>query len=263
MPDPPFPNGAASDTGAVDTAISSADGTRLAAHHARPSGTARTRGVVVCHGFPTGPRGAVASASTYPELVDRVARETGCPSLTFNFRGTGTSDGDFSAPGWAEDIAAAVDAVTEDGAVQSVVLVGVAEGGTFALCAAVDDPRVTAVATLAAPRSLHELARDPARVLEHARRVGTVRTPDFPPSVSDWGRALAAVDAEAAAARLGERPLMVFHGSDDSVVPPADARALADAAPTGELRLVAAAGHELRHDPRVIAGLLGWIDRLD
>ena len=246
----------------MDTTITGADGTRLAAHLARPAGTTRSRGVVLCHGFPTGPRGAVASASTFPELADRIARDTGCPALTFNFRGTGTSDGDFSAAGWTEDIVAAVDAVMEMATVASVALVGVAEGGTFALGTAAEDPRVTAVATLAAPRSLHELARDPARVLEHARRVGTVRTEGFPPSVSEWGRALSAVDAESAAARLGERPLMVLHGSDDPVTPHADARAIADAAPNGELCIVAAAGHELRHDPRVIAALLGWIDRL-
>lgn len=246
----------------MDTTITSADGTRLAAHIAQPPGTPRTRGVVLCHGFPTGPRGAVASASTYPELADRIARETGCPALAFNFRGTGTSAGDFSAAGWAEDIVAALDAITEISPVDSVAVVGVAEGGTFALSTAADDPRVTAVATLAAPRSLHELARDPARVLEHARRVGTVRTEGFPPVVSDWARELAAVDAEAAAARLGDRPLLVLHGSDDPVTSHDHGRAIADAAPNGELRIVAAAGHELRHDPRVIAALLGWIDRL-
>lgn len=217
---------------------------------------------MVCHGFPTGPRGSVASASTFPELADRIARETGCPTLTFNFRGTGTSDGDFSAQGWTDDIVAAIDAVFEGSAVTTVALVGVAEGGTFALAVAADDPRVEAVATLAAPRSLGQLARDPARVLEHARRVGTVRTAGYPPSVSEWARAFASVDAEEAASRLGARPLMVFHGSDDRVVPQDDARAIADAAPAGELRIVAAASHELRHDPRVIAALLGWIDRL-
>jgi putative redox protein len=37
---------------------------------------------------------------------------------------------------------------------------------------------------------------------------------------------------------------------------------LVDAAgPTAELRVVHAAGHRLRHDPRAIAALLGWLDR--
>ena len=45
-------------------------------------------------------------------------------------------------------------------------------------------------------------------------------------------------------------------------MPVADARALADAGrPNAELRLVQGAGHRLRHDPRAIATLLGWLAR--
>ena len=41
-----------------------------------------------------------------------------------------------------------------------------------------------------------------------------------------------------------------------------DARALADAADGEvELRILSGAGHRLRHDPRAIAVLLGWLDR--
>jgi putative redox protein len=41
-----------------------------------------------------------------------------------------------------------------------------------------------------------------------------------------------------------------------------DARALADAADGQiELRILVGAGHRLRHDPRAIAILLGWMDR--
>ena len=70
------------------------------------------------------------------------------------------------------------------------------------------------------------------------------------------------VDAVAAARRLDGRPLLVLHGIDDPDVPVDDARALADAgAPLCELRLVQGAGHRLRHDPRAIATLLGWLDR--
>src|SRR5262245_59802266 len=70
------------------------DGLRLASHFARPPGFARVPGLVLCHGFPTGPRGGPSSASTYPDLAERLARETGWGVLTFNFRGTGTSEGD-------------------------------------------------------------------------------------------------------------------------------------------------------------------------
>jgi putative redox protein len=73
---------------------------------------------------------------------------------------------------------------------------------------------------------------------------------------------VARVDAVAAAQRLDGRPLLVLHGIEDSDVPVDDARALAEAgAPLAELRLVQGAGHRLRHDPRAIATLLGWLDR--
>jgi fermentation-respiration switch protein FrsA (DUF1100 family) len=58
------------------------------------------------------------------------------------------------------------------------------------------------------------------------------------------------------------RPLLVVHGTDDELVPVSEARAIADAAGRGaELRLVHSAGHRLRHDPRAVALLLGWLER--
>jgi putative redox protein len=219
--------------------------------------------VVLCHGFPTGPRGAITSATTFPELAERIARETGRVALSFNCRGTGASQGDFSVGGWLEDIRAAVDELDARPDVNAVWLVGVAEGGTLAVCAAATSDRVRGVATLAAPLTLGDWAREPGRLLDYARRVGMVRTPGYPESLADWSRDVAAIDAGAAARGLPPRPLLVMHGSDDDVVPLDDARVLADAAsPTSELHVVQAAGHELRHDPRAIAALVGWLDRL-
>jgi putative redox protein len=54
---------------------------------------------------------------------------------------------------------------------------------------------------------------------------------------------------------------MVLHGDDDESVPTADARALAEAHGSAELRIIAGAGHRLRHDPRALAVLFGWLDR--
>ena len=219
--------------------------------------------VVLCHGFPTGPRGAVSSASTFPELADRITRETGCLSVAFNCRGTGGSAGDFSVGGWVDDIRAVVGEVSGRADVRGVWLVGVAEGGTLAVTTAADDERVSGVATLAAPLTLRDWAREPARLLDYARRVGMIQTAGFPESVNAWGREVAAIDAGSAASRLPPRPLLVLHGSDDDAVPLADARMLAEAAaPNVDLRIVQSAGHELRHDPRAVAALLGWLDRL-
>jgi putative redox protein len=60
---------------------------------------------------------------------------------------------------------------------------------------------------------------------------------------------------------LAPRPLLVVHGSDDVLVPDFDARVVADAHRSAELKLIPNAGHSLRHDPRAMAILLGWLDR--
>jgi putative redox protein len=239
------------------------NGLRLAAHVARPPGGAPVPAVVLCHGFPSGPRGAASSASTFPELADRIAREIGWHAVAFNLRGTGTSEGDFSPSGWLDDLGAVIDLTHERDDVRDLWLVGVAEGGTFAMCAAARNDRVRGLATLAAPASLREWGRDPTRVVEHARRVGMIRSDDFPSSANAFGRELSAVDAQAVGARLTGRPVLILHGADDAIVTTDDARSLqAAVGRDAELRIVPGAGHELRHDPRAIAVLLGWLDRL-
>jgi putative redox protein len=245
----------------MDDAIVSGE-LKLAAHFAVPPPPGRALGLVLCHGLPSGPRGGAAVGNTYPELADRLAREAGWLVLTFNFRGTGTSDGDFSAGGWLDDLRAAVRILEERDDVRGVWLAGFGHGGTFAVCEAADDPMVQGVATIAAPSTLLDWARDPGHLMAHAREMQMIRTPGFPPDRAAWVREVARMDAVAAAGRLGGRPLLVLHGVDDADVPVTDARALADAAgPAAELRLVHGAGHRLRHDPRAIATLLGWLDR--
>ena len=49
--------------------------------------------------------------------------------------------------------------------------------------------------------------------------------------------------------------------SEDDVVSSLEARALSDAHGNTDMRLIEGAGHHLRHDPRAIAILLGWLDK--
>src|SRR5437879_11156214 len=139
------------------------DGLRLASHLARPPGFARVPGLVLCHGFPTGPRGGDSSASTYPELAERLARETGWAALTFNFRGTGASEGDFSLDGWLSDLRHAVTLMSERSDVGGVWLAGSSTGGSLSIILAADDERVRGVATLAAPAAFSDWALHPDR----------------------------------------------------------------------------------------------------
>jgi putative redox protein len=245
----------------VDVNIPSGD-LSLDGYLAHPRRPGRAPGVVLCHGLPRSPRGATTSAVTYPELADRIARDTGWIALACNLRGTGRSNGDFSVDGWLEDLHAAVAMLAASDDVAGVWVAGIGEGGTLAICAAADDDRIHGVATLGAPVWLRDWGRDAGRLLAHARRTGMIRTGGFPSDPAAWGRAVYALDALAAAPRLAPRSLLVLHGSVDDVVPPAAARALYEAAGDGaELRVIHAAGYRLRHDPRAVAVLLGWLDR--
>jgi fermentation-respiration switch protein FrsA (DUF1100 family) len=245
----------------MDETILSGD-LRLSAHVAKPSTPGPGLGLVLCHGLPNPPRGAATVGTTYPDLADRIAAEAGWVVLTFNFRGTGTSEGDFSARGWLDDLHSAVRALAARDDVRGVWSAGFGHGGTFAVCEAAGDALVRGVATIAAPSTLRDWAQDPGRLLSHTRSMGMIRTPGFPTDATGWVRDIGRVDALAAASRLGGRPMLVLHGVDDSEVTVEEARALADAGrPGSEFRIVQGAGHRLRHDPRAIATLLGWLAR--
>ena len=238
------------------------DGLRLASHLARPPGFARVPGLILCHGFPQGTRGGPASASTYPELAERLARETGWAVLAFNFRGTGTSEGDFSLDGWMSDLRHGVDFLSERADVGGVWLAGASTGGSLAICVAGDDERVRGVVSLAAPASFSEWAANPGRLLADSRALGIIRHKEFPPDEAAWGDVFSEVSPMASAAKLAPRQLLLIHGDQDEVVPLADARALYEAAyGHSDLRVIAGAGHRLRHDPRAIAALIGWMER--
>jgi len=238
------------------------EGLRLGAHFARPSGMTRVPGLLVLPGFPRGPGGAATVGNTDQTLCDRVARESGWAGLTITFRGTGPSEGNFSIEGWLADVRAAVDALHARTDLTGVWIAGFRLGGTLAIVTAADDERVRGIATFAAPASLHTWVRDPQWFLEYARRTGVLRSDDYPPDPAAWIRAIANLDPIEAAKRVGPRPWLLVHGSADDVVPVDDARLLAEVGGDGvDLRIVANGPHRLRHDPRAIAALLGWLDR--
>jgi putative redox protein len=84
----------------------------------------------------------------------------------------------------------------------------------------------------------------------------------FPEDFEAWARELREIRPLSLIGKVPPRPLLLVHGADDDVVPMLDARALAEAAGGGvELRILPAAGHRLRHDPRAVALLLGWLER--
>ncbi|MHB1488031.1 MAG: alpha/beta hydrolase [Acidimicrobiales bacterium] len=218
--------------------------------------------LILCHGFPSGPKGAALSGHSFPQLAQRLATEAGWSVLSFNFRGTGESGGDFSLRGWLEDISAVLHHASMAGwGSAGIWLAGFDIGGSLALCATGADGLVKGVACLAGPAEFSHWAGD-GDFLERARQLGVVHTRGFPPDPGGWADELVAIRPVDAAAKISPRPVLIVHGSEDEVVPVTDARLLADSAGEGaELRVLTGAGHRLRHDPRAVAVLLGWLER--
>lgn len=243
------------------------DGLTLVGHVAQPPASATVArgprgGVVLCHGFPAERGGARTTAQTYPEFAERLANEAGWVVLSFNFRGTGESEGDFSLGGWLADLRAAIAFLRASQPVDGVWLVGFSAGGALALCAAAEDATIGGVAALAAPADFNRWTDDPAEFLARCREVGVVRTPGFPDDLTSWALEMKDVRPATDIAGVPPRPVLLVHGSADELVPVTDARALADATDgAAELRVVSDAGHRLRHDPRAVAVLLGWLER--
>jgi len=246
----------------MDKLFSSGD-LELAGHLARPRTAEGTKApaVVISHGFPSVQRGSKRSGLTFPELADRIANEMGWHALAFNFRGCGGSDGDFSLGGWLTDLLAAAAFARSQPDVNGVWLLGFGTGGALSICAAARDAEVHGVAASGAPADFDDWAGHPRRLLQHARDLGLVRTPTFPRSLDAWSRELRALRTVDQVASVAPRPLLVMHGAEDDVVPVFDARVLADAHGSADLRIIDGGGHQLRHDPRAVAVILGWLDR--
>ncbi len=217
--------------------------------------------VLLCHDLPRPQAAAADLALTYPALADRLARETGWQAVTAALRGAGESAGDFSALGWLDDLRFLAESEVPEESTR--VVVGFGFGGVLALHLAAGDERVAGVACLGATAEVSELTGATESFLARCRRTGVIKTVGFPNSVEAWAKELSVLHPLEDAALLKGRPLLMVHGSDDPDVALTSARALADAA-TGpsELHVVLGGGHWLRADPRVLALLVGWLERL-
>jgi uncharacterized protein len=238
-----------------------ADGVELSGYLANPPTTpTEPPAVVLCHGFPTDELGAAAIGVTMPMLADRIANE-GWRALAFTFRGCGRSTGNFSLGGWLDDLTAAIAWLVDVEPTRGVWLAGFGTGGALSVCAGARHQEVVGVASLCAPADFDDWANHPRRLLQHARDIRAISDADFPVVPEAWIRELRDIRPVSEVARLAPRPLLLVHGSEDQSVPSFDARVVSDAHGSAELRIVSGAGHDLRHDPRAVAILLGWLDR--
>ena len=233
----------------------------LSGHLAEPTeGPHDAPGLLLCHGFPVRGRESPQSGVSFPELADRIAVELGWVVLAMNFRECGTAEGNYSIPGWLEDVGAGATELIRLG-VTGVRVAGYGTDGSLAVCEWARKLSVMGVAARATPTYFDDWQRNPRRLLLHAREVQVIKDPEFPSSFDSWANGFKMVKPVEAASRLAPRPLLVVHGDSDDLTPLEDGRSLARAHGDAEFRLINGAGHELRHDPRAVAVLLGWLSR--
>ncbi len=176
--------------------------------------------------------------------------------------GVGGSARTFSPTKWREDLATILDTAWPRANLECSLAEKLGFGGALALAVAANDDRVRGVATFAAPAHLAPWCRSPEEIHRAVQISGVVGDGNDLLSPQDLYRDILAIDPMGAIAKLPPRRLLIGHGSDDIEVPASDARDLVAAADgRAELRLIQGAGHQLRADPRMVATLLGWLDR--
>ncbi len=223
--------------------------------------TRRPPVAILVHGFPSGSVHASKIGSDLPELGDRLATTMGWQAICPRLRGCGASEGNFSLAGWVSDVIAAANYSAVNFPDSPIYVVGFGTGGAVGLEAAGKLPEVEGAAVLATPADFEDWANRPDQLIVHSRKVSVIKDASFPEDRKGWRNELQQIRAVSAAKAFRERPLLVLHGSDDDLVPTLDARAVADAHGGADLRIITGAGHQLRHDPRALAMLLGWMDR--
>ncbi len=213
--------------------------------------------------------GADHIGADLPQLADRFCDEMNWTAMALRMRGCGQSDGNFSLRGWVEDAAAGISYLTERPGSDQVWVCGFGTGGAVGLLAASerleaegDECRIGGAVIIGTPADFDDWAREPDRLLAHARQAQAVTDVDFPADMKVWQEELRGVRAATAAEAFQDRKLLVLHGLEDESVPQMDARIVADAHGSADLRLINGAGHQLRHDPRGMAILLGWLERV-
>ena len=188
--------------------------------------------------------------------------------LFFNFRGTGTSGGNFDLPGWARDLDAAIDFLQHRPEVDKarLSLMGFSGGAAVAVYQAARDLGVSSLVTCACPARFSRLRGlgDLSQFLEQARRTGIVRDHDFPASLEEWAKGFQEVSAIRWIDRLAGRPLLIIHGDGDEVVPPSDAWELYEkAGQPKQISMIQGAGHRIRTDQRAMSTALAWLKQVN
>jgi len=218
--------------------------------------------LILCHGIPR-EQPSDPQDPGYPGLAERLCTE-GFIVMIFNFRGTGESEGDFDILGWAEDLKAAVDYLEQHPGInhKHLSVMGFSGGAAAAIYTAAHDLRISSLISCASPASFDLLEKEgvAADFIKEFRRIGIIRDSGFPPTLAQWKSGFEEIAPRKWVASISPRPILIIHGSQDSVINIEDAHLLYRLArEPKEIRIVEGAEHRLRIDNRVIECALKWL----
>jgi len=222
--------------------------------------------VCICHGIPNDVQSATTDIKErgYAGFAERLCRE-GFAVLIFNFRGVGSSEGNFDLTGWTTDLKAAIRYLWSQDDIRrsSVYLLGFSAGGAVSICVAAEDRRISAVAACASPsefESYFVTEKGPAPVVEHFRNVGIIRDKDFPPSPDEWLQTFQKVRPLDYVQDISPVPLLIVHGTADETVDVSNARKLYDkAGEPKDLHLMEGVSHRIRLDEASMNIVIDWL----
>jgi uncharacterized protein len=218
--------------------------------------------VVLCHGIPLS---RPDPSDPGYALLARALAEAGFAALFVNFRGCGTSSGDFYLGGWYKDLCSIMDFARGEVSPRKLFIAGFSAGGALGIKYVAEHGGVDGLAAFAAPARLSGIfGRDQLmQLLEAARDIRIIKDRDFPPTPDWFYRDLQENEAVDYVSRVSPVPLLIVHGDGDELVPVAQAKELFAAAhDPKELVMLPGGEHRLRHDPRSMELLLDWLRQL-
>lgn len=196
-------------------------------------------------------------------LAERIC-DQGLAVMIFNFRGTGSSEGNLDILGWSRDLMAVIDYLFTVPEVDKthLSLLGFSGGAAVSVFVASADSRISSIAACACPAEFTFLTKtdNPQSIIDHFRYIGAIRDSDFPPSVKEWFDHFTEINPVKHVGGISPRPLLVVHGNQDETVPLSHARELYNrATQPKQLVIIDGAGHRLRQNDRAMAVVADWL----
>lgn len=219
--------------------------------------------VCLCHGIPIKPR--APGDRGYAEVAELFC-ELGMAALTFNFRGTGESEGEFDLLAWTADMEAGIDYLYNDPLVDKARLgvAGFSGGALVSLYVASRDLRIKALALCSIPG---DTSRIPPSAMEEsikqARASGSLRGVERAEAIENLKKAFELLNPRNYIGKISPRPLLILHGSLDELFSLKEVEEVFhEALEPKELVVIEGAPHKIRLHREAMERLASWFKRL-